>query len=75
MIFIRPPSNHGFWHRFRHKLFKCPTFWRFKPSFHCPICGKGYNCYWDGNDIEDVGIDVCNKCAKGELHDFHTSPI
>ena len=47
-----------------HKLFKCPTFWRLKPSFECPECGKKYHCYWDGNDVDGVGIDYCNKCAK-----------
>jgi hypothetical protein len=55
----RPFIKHWF-----HKLFKCPTFWRFKPAFHCPKCGAIYRCYWDGNDAEGYGTDFCNKCAK-----------
>ena len=49
--------------RLFHKLFKCPTFWNIRPFFHCPQCGKGYRCYWDGNDIIGVGIDYCDACA------------
>ena len=47
-----------------HKLFKCPTFWQLKSFFHCPQCGKGMRCYWDGNDVTGHGIDYCNPCAK-----------
>lgn len=47
-----------------HKLFKCPTFWQLKPAFKCPICGDTYRCYWDGNDVDGLGIDVCTPCAK-----------
>lgn len=47
-----------------HKLFKCPTFWRIKPAFKCPECGKTYRCYWDGNDIKERGINICNACAS-----------
>ena len=47
-----------------HYLFKCPTFWRFKPAFECPECGRKYRCYWDGNDISGHGINICNPCAK-----------
>ena len=47
-----------------HKLCKCPTFWKLKPSFTCPKCGKKYRCYWDGNDIVGVGTDYCNTCVK-----------
>ena len=50
--------------RIIHKLFFCPTFWRLKPRFQCPRCGKKYRCFWDGNDIEGHGTDYCNKCAK-----------
>lgn len=53
------------WKRVIHKLFHCAGFWKFwrtKP-FHCPVCGKGYTCYWDGNDINGM-INVCNKCAE-----------
>lgn len=50
--------------RWLHKLFFCPTFWNLEPPFHCPICTKPYWCYWDGNDIEGHGIDICHTCAK-----------
>ncbi len=50
--------------RWYHKLCKCPTFWKLKPSFTCPKCGKKYRCYWDGNDIVGVGTDYCNTCVK-----------
>lgn len=50
-----------------HKLFKCPTFWRLKSAFKCPECGKTYRCYWDGNDIKERGIDICNACAKKSI--------
>ena len=46
-----------------HYLFGCPTFWRIRPFFHCPRCGVGYRCYWDGNDVAGVGIDYCDACA------------
>ena len=52
------------WRRLFHKLFKCPTFWELKPHFKCPLCGKTYRCYWDGNDVIGVGIDLCDKCAQ-----------
>lgn len=48
-----------------HALFYCPTFWQLKPRFTCPCCGKKYRCYWQGNDVAHVGIDLCNECAKG----------
>lgn len=47
----------------KHKLFHCPTFWRWKPFYYCPRCGKGMRCYYDGNDILGHGIDFCNKCT------------
>jgi len=56
-----------------HKLFKCPTFWRLRPSFHCPICGNGYRCYWDGNDCGGK-IDVCNECAATMKKEKDTGP-
>lgn len=46
-----------------HKLFHCPTFWSIGPRFQCPMCGKRYRCYWDGNDT-DKGINLCNRCAN-----------
>jgi hypothetical protein len=52
------------WKKIHHKLFRCPTFWKLKYSFHCPRCGKGYRCYWDGNDVTGHGIDYCNSCAS-----------
>ena len=48
----------------KHKLFNCPTFWKIKPSFKCPSCGKTYRCYWDGNDIDGVGINYCDNCTE-----------
>ena len=46
-----------------HYLFKCPTFWKIKPAFKCPLCRKKYRCYWDGND--DFGIiNICDECVK-----------
>ena len=53
-----------FFKKLSHKLFGCPTFWSIKPAFKCPICGKKYRCYWDGNDIDGHGIDICNECAS-----------
>lgn len=53
-----------FFHRWFHRLFKCPTFWQIKPRFTCPICGGGYRCYWDGNDVDGHGVDICNPCFK-----------
>lgn len=54
--------------RWQHKLFNCPTFWRSfwdkRHGYNCPKCNKFLRCYWDGNDIEKYGIDICNKCAK-----------
>jgi len=46
-----------------HKLFQCPTFWRLKPAFKCPICGKQYRCYWDGHD-EAGYINLCTSCFE-----------
>ena len=54
----------GFFKRWKHKIFDCPTFWKLEPSFTCPSCSKKYRCYWDGNDITGHGTDYCNKCAK-----------
>lgn len=44
-----------------HLLFQCQTFWRVKPAFTCPICGKTYRCFLDGNDVEEFR-GVCNDC-------------
>ena len=46
------------------KKLKMRNWWLRKPKYHCPICGKGLYTYWDGNDVTNVGIDLCNKCAK-----------
>lgn len=54
----------SFFQRWKHKLFTCPTFWKWKAAFSCPGCGKKYRCYWDGNDVAGHGIDYCNKCTK-----------
>ncbi len=48
--------------KIKHYLFECPTFWKIKPKFKCPVCGKKYRCYWDGNDIGGL-TDVCKSCA------------
>ena len=53
-----------FFKRWAHKLFHCPTFWKIKWAWCCTQCGKGHKCYWDGNDINGHGTDICNKCAK-----------
>ena len=47
-----------------HYLFKCPTFWSRKPHFKCPVCGETYRCYWDGHDIEGLGINICEQCYQ-----------
>jgi len=57
-------TKRGFLQRWMHYIFKCPTFWKIKPSFKCPKCGKTYRCYWDGNDIIGHGINYCTPCAK-----------
>lgn len=49
--------------KLKHYLFECPTFWRRKPAFQCPHCGKKYRCYWDGNDCGGK-INVCHECAE-----------
>ncbi len=54
-----------------HYLFHCPTFWRIQPAFQCPNCKVRYRCYWDGNDIDGVGINYCDACAY-ELTYFDT---
>ena len=51
----------SFLKRWEHKLFSCPTFWKWKQKFTCPKCGKKYRCYWDGHD-EQGWINLCNKC-------------
>jgi hypothetical protein len=49
--------------KLKHYLFECPTFWRVKPAFTCPLCGATYRCYWDGNDCHGH-INVCKACAR-----------
>nr|BDD43753.1 hypothetical protein 13 [bacterium] len=46
-----------------HKLFRCSTFWNLKPAFTCPVCGRGFRCFWDGHDIGGL-TNVCSKCSK-----------
>ena len=58
--------------KLRHYLFECPTFWRSKPAFKCPICGDTYRCYWDGNDVGGE-INVCKTCTRS--YDTHGSWI
>ena len=50
--------------KMRHYMFECPTFWRLKPAFKCPVCDAKYRCYWDGNDVGGK-INVCKKCTYG----------
>lgn len=57
-------TKRNFFQRWYHYLFKCPSFWRIKPAFKCPKCGKTYRCYWDGNDVKGHGINYCTPCAK-----------
>jgi len=59
--------------RWYHKIFKCPSFWKLKPSFQCPLCGRKYRCYWDGNDIKGVGINICKRCEKQVSKDSQVS--
>lgn len=54
-----------------HYLFRCPTFWRFRKTFKCPDCNRGYRCYWDGNDCKCGKIHLCNKCAANHVN--HTA--
>jgi hypothetical protein len=59
------------WKKVKHLLFHCHTFWQWKRAYKCPVCGKRYRCYWDGNDVVDWGTDICADCYKkidaGEL--------
>ena len=57
-------GHKGFFKKLRHYLFNCPTFWHPTKWITCTECGKKMFCYWDGNDISNVGIDYCNKCAS-----------
>jgi len=59
-------------HRLKHKLFDCPTFYRFRHTFICPLCGAGFRCYWDGHDSDcGAGINLCSVCAN--RHAGHTN--
>lgn len=52
-----------------HKLFKCPTFWKLKRAFTCPVCGAKYRCYWDGHDVDGLGINVCGPCFDKHIEE------
>ena len=54
-------KRESIFYRIYHYLFKCPTFWRRKSTFKCPICGKKYRYYWNGNDNHGF-IDICSSC-------------
>jgi len=56
------PYKKDFIRRWLHYLFSCP--FRLKTAFHCKLCGKPKRCYWDGNDIEGLGINICHKCSE-----------
>lgn len=47
--------------RLRHLLFNCQTFWRIRPFYHCSECGKGFRCFWDGNDCCRL-TNICRRC-------------
>ena len=49
--------------RWWHYLFHCPSFWRLRPAFTCPLCGAKYRCYWDGHD-EGGYVHLCGDCAR-----------
>jgi len=61
-------SYKTFWNRWNHKLFHCPTFWKMllgvRKKYRCSICNKPFLCFWDANDIEGYGTNICSKCAK-----------
>jgi len=63
VVTIESPYK-SFLKKLTHYLFNCPSFWSIKPRYHCSKCGAGFRCYWDANDIEGHGIDICNRCAK-----------
>lgn len=63
MGFVMQIDRKSFWKRWKHKLFSCPTFWKLKPAFTCPICGREYRCYWDGHD-EFGKVNVCTPCYE-----------
>lgn len=63
-FFVGEIQRKSFFKHWFHKLFNCPTFWRRVPAFQCPDCGKNYRCYWDGNDVDGKGVNLCDACAK-----------
>lgn len=52
------------WQRNMLKKLKMLDWWLCRPRYYCPLCKKGLYTYWDGNDVKNVGIDLCNKCAN-----------
>jgi hypothetical protein len=62
VVTIESPHK-SFFKKLNHYLFHCPSFWSIKPKYHCSKCGSGYRCYWDANDIDGHGTDICNRCA------------
>jgi hypothetical protein len=71
VIGIKPPYKNLI-EKWKHKLFSCPTFWKSKwntfwkskPFYRCPDCNKAMHCYWDGNDVADKGINLCDVCME-----------
>ena len=55
------------WQKNMWKKLKMLDWWLCRPRYHCPKCKKGLYTYWDGNDVNNVGIDLCNKCAKNHI--------
>lgn len=61
-FFVASIEGPAGWRKIWHKIFRCPTFWSWRPSFKCPDCGKKYRCYWDGSDAGGK-INLCANCA------------
>jgi hypothetical protein len=62
-VVVAMTMRRGFFKRWWHYLFECPTWWNRKPAFTCPDCGAQYRCYWDGHDAGGK-INLCGHCAR-----------
>lgn len=56
-----------------HYLFHCSSFWQLTRAFHCPDCGRGYRCYWDGHDCDCGIVNLCGRCEP--RHRVHIKAI